>query len=321
VFLERYDETRGGRTASTPLTLTRQFVLVHSLAMKHATKDGLKFVLGLVSMPFVLLSPILILREVWRSYLDVMYANNPNHWFARFMVGSLLGLVATYLLLFLLIDRILSERPVVTRESLLGAMVPVLVFGGYYLYAVTCVGWSRHEEPEPYDVARNEVYAAFLDNIGSDGLLIQDDTRPIFGNGQRRFSPLSPVDNKLRRAADEASLDYDRRSASVLPVGGKLKLSTAYQYVPHGTASMLFGEKDTTEVCQPFKQSDTLVVLSPVGFNSDQTLAGIEATVIFQVCAGPNLLSSGWSGPRMFRKQCGKWKPVSSEFFADVTIG
>jgi hypothetical protein len=83
---------------------------------------------------------------------------------------------------------------------------------------------------------------------------------------------------------------------------------------------MLVGEKDATEVCKPFKQSDTLVVLSPVGFNSDQTLAGIEATVIFPVCAGPNLLSSGWSGPRMFRKQCGKWKPVRNRLFADVSI-
>jgi hypothetical protein len=42
---------------------------------------------------------------------------------------------------------------------------------------------------------------------------------------------------------------------------------------------MPFG-RDNTEVCKPFKQPNTLVVLSHVGFKSDQTLAGIETTVV-----------------------------------------
>ena len=63
-----------------------------------------------------------------------------------------------------------------------------------------------------------------------------------------------------------------------MPVDGKFKPAAAHQS-RKARASMPFG-RDNTEVSKPFKQPNTLVVLSHVGFQSDQTLAGIETTVV-----------------------------------------
>lgn len=232
--------------------------------------------------------------------------------------------------LFWLLYNLISGQLKVSRKFLLrmGTVLgaAALVFGGVYaLHAVTCAVRSRHDVhiPKPYDVARDEVYSAFLEDIAADSLLlVQDDTHPWMGDvstGYRTLLGMTPEDKKLQKAADEATQDYGRRNGPML-IDGRFTLSTSYQMVSRSTAVALLGFRKHSEVCKPFKEGGSILVfLSPVGFNSDQTFAGIDATVL-SVCTG-NYGARGWSGARMFQKECGKWVPVKSGVFGDSAIG
>jgi len=169
------------------------------------------------------------------------------------------------------------------------------------------------------------VYAAFLEDIEGDPLLIQDNVSPLLGNGNAEYvragvslSPIDPVDHKLQHAAKDAAENFERHRTGVMPVDGRFKLDRAYQIIPRTTALLLWNRD--RNACKPFGPGATLIALSPVGFNSDQTLAAMEPTVIFSACSELNHISGGWSGSRMFRKQCGKWKPVKNKFGNESAI-
>ena len=140
------------------------------------------------------------------------------------------------------------------------------------------------------------MYSAFLNDLGGGGLLIQDDTRPLF-----QETPGSRIDSLQQ---------FDR----------KLALNVPYQLVSADTAHVLFNWQKPPEVCKPYEGYDRLVALSAVDFNSDQTFAVVQITVLRGICAGPNKEPFGWSGPRMLQKKCGEWKVVRSEVFSDVAI-
>ena len=175
----------------------------------------------------------------------------------------------------------ISLRPVI-------AIVSVVLVSGcfYYLTAVQCFD-NTTQAQQPYDVARDEVYAAFLEDIAGEPLLVQDDVTSV---GRLGFGGL-PMDQELRQADKEATEDYERRNIAAMPVDGRFKLDRAYVMIPHTTALTIMNR--APEACKPFGQHSTLVFLSPVGFNSDQTLAAIAPTVIFSICDGPNRGAGG----------------------------
>jgi hypothetical protein len=269
--------------------------------MRRKTKDALRFVASEIAMPLTLLLPLLLVLEVLR-YGAIYLSDRDSDWGGWFMLGVLLGTVALFPLfglLFGLVGGILSGKRVVNWRAVRVVGSVALVAGGfYYQYAVRCVGRSGRDSPQPYDVAKYQVYSAFLNDLGGRGLLIQDDTRPLL-----QETPGSRI---------ESLQQFDR----------KLTLNVPYQPVSADTAHVLFNWQKPPEVCKPYEGYDRLVVFSAVDFNSDQTFAVVQITLLRGICAGPNKEPFGWSGPRMLQKKCGKWKVVrrEGEGFSDVAI-
>ena len=97
-----------------------------------------------------------------------------------------------------------------------------------------------------------------------------------------------------------------------MPVERKFGLNKTYVLV----SSDRIRQTINSVSCKDFEPG-TLVALSPVGFNSDQTFAVLKADVLDGACLSSN---GGWSGFRMLRKQCGKWELVENLLFSDVVI-
>lgn len=117
------------------------------------------------------------------------------------MLGVLgtVALFPIFVLLFGSVGGILSGKRVVNWRAVRVVGSVALVAGGfYYLYAVRCRGSVRTGPPQPYDVAKYQVYSAFLNDLGGRGLLIQDDTRPLFQEiPGSRIESLQQFDRKL----------------------------------------------------------------------------------------------------------------------------
>jgi hypothetical protein len=267
-------------------------------------------------MPLTLLLPCLIVLEVLR-YGTTYLSDRDSDGGGWFMLGVLLGTVALFplsVLLFGLVVDILSGKRVVNWRAVRVVGSVALMSGSfYYLYAVRCV-WSGRDAPQPYDVAKYQVYSAFLNDLGGRGLLIQSDTRALF---EARDFPSPSVfvqpDARFQQAAQEAEEDYSRRFASTMPVERKFGLNKTYVLVSSDRI------RQTNSLGYPCKDVEPgkLVALSPVGFNSDQTFAVLKADVLDGECISSN---AGWSGFRMLRKQCGKWELVENLLFSDVAI-
>ena len=190
--------------------------------------------------------------------------------------------------------------------------------GAYYLFFVKCLGRTSHEAPQPYDVARYEVYSAVLDDVAGKTLLIQNDTRPLpYDVRKERYSSFvlrsEPGRNSTNRptpADPEAQAwdDYGQRDSNTLPVEARLRSRTEYGFVSSEQISDLLrrtAKMDLTR-CDEFKAYDAFVALSPVGFSADQTTAAVLANVWRGSC-----FSEGISHTKTLRKRCGKWKVVS----------
>ena len=276
--------------------------------MRRKTKDALRFVASELAMPLTLLLPLLIALEVLRYGIH-------SDWGGWFMLGVLLGTIALFplfVLLFGLVVDILSGKLVVNWRAVRVVGSVALMSGSfYYLYAVRCV-WSGRDAPQPYDVAKYQVYSAFLNNLGGGGLLIQSDTRPLFEYSPSPSGSVQP-DARFQQAANEAEQDYSRRFTSTFSIERKFSLGKTYVLVSSDRIRVI------NSLGYPCKDVEpgTLVALSPVGFNSDQTFAVLKADVLDGACLSSN---GGWSGFRMLRKQCGKWELVENLLFSDVVI-
>jgi hypothetical protein len=136
------------------------------------------------------------------------------------MLGVLLGTVALFplfVLLFGLVGGILSGQRVVNWRAVSVAGSVALAAGGfYYLYAVRCVGRSGRDSPQPYDVAKYQVYSAFLNDLGGRGLLIQDDTRPLLQETPgSRIESLQQFDRKLTLNVPYQPVSADTRPRAI----------------------------------------------------------------------------------------------------------
>lgn len=282
--------------------------------MWRKTKDALRFVASEIAMPLTLLLPCLIVLEVLR-YGTTYRSERDSDWGGWFMLGVLLGTVALFplfVLLFGLIVDILSGKCVVNWRAVRVVGSLALMSGSfYYLYAVRCV-WSGRDAPQPYDVAKYQVYSAFLNDLGGGRLLIQSDTRALFEYSPSPSGSVQP-DARFQQAANEAEQDYKRRFTSTFSIDRKFSLGKTYVLVSSDRIRQI------NSLGYPCKEVEpgTLVALSPVGFNSNQTFAVLKADVLDGECLSSN---GGWSGFRMLRKQCGKWELVENLLFSDAVI-
>lgn len=188
-----------------------------------------------------------------------------------------------------------------TKRTAIAAvsMVIIAISSAYYLFAVRCLGRTSHERPKLYDIARYEVYSAVLDDIGGNALLIQNDTRALVG-----FERTSSV-----------VTDHSAGDGTVLAVEPRFRLSKTYGLVSSDRVAAWFRQSTVIPpspdlaFCRDFSAYDTLVALSPVGFNSDQTSAGLNVYVMKGPCFGDVR-----SEIKVLRKQCGRWKIVGNRF-------
>jgi hypothetical protein len=258
--------------------------------------------------------PCLIVLEVLR-YGTTYLSDRDSGWGGWFMLGVLLGTVALFplfVLLFGLVVDILSGKCVVNWRAVRVVGSLALMSGSfYYLYALRCV-WSGRDAPQPYDVAKYQVYSAFLNGLGGGRLLIQSDTRALFEYSPSPSGSVQP-DARFQQAANEAEQDYKRRFTSTFSIERKFSLGKTYVLVSSDRIRQI------NSLGYPCKDVEpgTLVALSPVGFNSNQTFAVLKADVLDGECLSSN---GGWSGFRMLRKQCARWELVENLLFSDAVI-